>query len=176
MSMGDKERLLGYLEGGGKMILLEPDYKLTPASKMPGLDGQKMSKSYNNTISLREDIDTVAKKIKTMPTDPARIRRTDTGDPAKCPVWQLHLVYSDQSTQDWAQNGCKTAGIGCIECKGPVIEGVLAELKPIQERAAQYAEDPSLVKNIVAEGCEKARKLARETMRDVRDAMGLNYS
>jgi tryptophanyl-tRNA synthetase len=176
MSMGDKERLLGYLEGGGKMILLEPDYKLTPASKMPGLDGQKMSKSYNNTISLREDVDTVAKKIKTMPTDPARIRRTDPGDPAKCPVWQLHLVYSDQSTQDWAQNGCKTAGIGCIECKGPVIEGVLAELKPIQERAAQYAEDPSLVKNIVAEGCEKARKLARETMRDVRDAMGLNYS
>jgi tryptophanyl-tRNA synthetase len=176
MSMGDKERLLGYLEGGGKMILLEPDYKLTPASKMPGLDGQKMSKSYNNTISMREDIDTVARKIKTMPTDPARIRRTDPGDPAKCPVWQLHLVYSDQSTQDWAQNGCKTAGIGCIECKGPVIEGVLAELKPIQERAAQYAEDPSLVKNIVAEGCEKARKLARETMRDVRDAMGLNYS
>jgi tryptophanyl-tRNA synthetase len=176
MSMGDKERLLGYLEGGGKMILLEPDYKLTPASKMPGLDGQKMSKSYNNTISMREDIDTVAKKIKTMPTDPARIRRTDPGDPAKCPVWQLHLVYSDPSTQDWAQNGCKTAGIGCIECKGPVIEGVLAELKPIQERAAQYAEDPSLVKNIVAEGCEKARKLARETMRDVRDAMGLNYS
>ena len=176
MSMGDKERLLGYLEGGGKMILLEPDYKLTPASKMPGLDGQKMSKSYNNTISMREDIDTVAKKIKTMPTDPARIRRTDPGDPAKCPVWQLHLVYSDQTTQDWAQNGCKTAGIGCIECKGPVIEGVLAELKPIQERAAQYAEDPSLVKNIVAEGCEKARKLARETMRDVRDAMGLNYS
>jgi tryptophanyl-tRNA synthetase len=176
MSMGDKERLLGYLEGGGKMILLEPDYKLTPASKMPGLDGQKMSKSYNNTISLREDIDTVAKKIKTMPTDPARIRRTDPGDPAKCPVWQLHLVYSDQSTQDWAQNGCKTAGIGCIECKGPVIEGVLTELKPIQERAAQYAEDPSLVKNIVAEGCEKARKLARETMRDVRDAMGLSYS
>jgi tryptophanyl-tRNA synthetase len=176
MSMGDKERLLGYLEGGGKMILLEPDYKLTPASKMPGLDGQKMSKSYNNTISLREDVDAVAKKIKTMPTDPARIRRTDPGDPAKCPVWQLHLVYSDQSTQDWAQNGCKTAGIGCIECKGPVIEGVLAELKPIQERAAQYAEDPSLVKNIVAEGCEKARKLARETMRDVRDAMGLNYS
>lgn len=176
MSMGDKERLLGYLEGGGKMILMEPDYKLTPASKMPGLDGQKMSKSYNNTISMREDIDTVAKKIKTMPTDPARIRRTDSGDPAKCPVWQLHLVYSDQSTQDWAQNGCTTAGIGCIECKGPVIEGVLAELKPIQERAAQYAEDPSLVKNIVAEGCEKARKLARETMRDVRDAMGLNYS
>ncbi len=176
MSMGDKERLLGYLEGGGKMILLEPEYKLTPASKMPGLDGQKMSKSYNNTISLREDVDSVAKKIKTMPTDPARIRRTDPGDPAKCPVWQLHEIYSDKSTQDWVQAGCKNASIGCIECKGPVIEGVLKELKPIQERAAQYAEDPTLVKNIVAEGCEKARKLARETMRDVRDAMGLNYS
>ncbi|MEI8363328.1 MAG: tryptophan--tRNA ligase [Betaproteobacteria bacterium] len=176
MSMGDKERLLGYLEGGGKMILLEPDYKLTPASKMPGLDGQKMSKSYNNTISMREDVDSVAKKIKTMPTDPARVRRTDPGDPAKCPVWQLHQIYSNQATQDWAQAGCKSAGIGCIECKGPVIEGVLAELKPIQERAAQYAEDPTLVKNIVAEGCEKARKLARETMRDVRDVMGLNYS
>lgn len=175
MSMGDKERLLGYLEGGGKMILVEPDYKLTPASKMPGLDGQKMSKSYNNTISLREDKDTIAKKIKTMPTDPARIRRTDPGDPAKCPVWQLHEIYSDKSTQDWVQNGCKTAAIGCIECKGPVIEGVLKELQPIQERAALYAEDPTLVKNIVAEGCEKARKLARETMRDVRDAMGLNY-
>lgn len=176
MSIGDKERLLGYLEGGGKMILLEPDYKLTPASKMPGLDGQKMSKSYNNTISMREDVDSVAKKIKTMPTDPARVRRTDPGDPAKCPVWQLHQIYSNQATQDWAQAGCKSAGIGCIECKGPVIEAVLAELKPIQERAAQYAEDPTLVKNIVAEGCEKARKLARETMRDVRDAMGLNYS
>lgn len=175
MSMGDKERLLGYLEGGGKMILLEPDYKLMPASKMPGLDGQKMSKSYNNTISLREDKDVVAKKIKTMPTDPARIRRTDPGDPAKCPVWQLHEIYSDKSTQDWVKNGCKTAAIGCIECKTPVIESVLTELKPIQERAAEYAEDLTLVKNIVAEGCEKARKLARETMRDVRDVMGLNY-
>ncbi len=176
MSMGDKERLLGYLEGGGKMILVEPEYKLMPASKMTGLDGQKMSKSYNNTISLREDLESVAKKIKTMPTDPARVRRTDPGDPAKCPVWQLHEIYSDQTIQDWVQIGCKGASIGCIECKQPVIEAVIKELKPIQERAAQYAEDPTLVKNIVAEGCEKARKLARETMRDVRDAMGLNYT
>ena len=175
LSLGDKERLLGYLEGGGKMILVEPEYKLMPASKMMGLDGQKMSKSYNNTISLREDTDTVAKKIKTMPTDPARIRRTDPGDPAKCPVWQLHEVYSDDNVKDWVQIGCKSAAIGCIECKQPVIEAVIKELKPIQERAAQYAEDPTLVKNIVAEGCEKARKLARETMRDVRDVMGLNY-
>ncbi len=176
LSLGDKERLLGFLEGGGRIILIEPEAKLTPASKMPGLDGQKMSKSYNNTISLREPPDAVAKKIKTMPTDPARIRRTDPGDPAKCPVWQLHEVYSNDSTRDWVQNGCKTAGIGCIECKTPVIEAVLAELKPIQERAAQYAEDPTLVKNIVADGCEKARKLARETMREVREVMGLSYS
>jgi tryptophanyl-tRNA synthetase len=176
LSLGDKERLLGYLEGGGKIILVEPEYKLTPASKMFGLDGQKMSKSYNNTISLREPLDVVAKKIKTMPTDPARIRRTDPGDPAKCPVWQLHEVYSDAKTKDWVQTGCKSAGIGCIECKQPVIDGVIAELGPIQARAAEYAEDPTLVKNIVAEGCEKARKLARETMREVRDVMGLNYS
>ncbi|MFT7227833.1 MAG: tryptophanyl-tRNA synthetase [Methylophilaceae bacterium] len=176
LSMGDKERLLGYLEGGGKIILLEPEYKLTPASKMPGLDGQKMSKSYNNTISLRESPDEVTKKIRTMPTDPARVRRTDPGDPANCPVWQLHEIYSDDSVQDWVQAGCKSGGIGCIECKQPVIDGVLKELKPMQERAAQYTEDPSLVKNIVAEGNEKARKVARETMRDVRDAMGLDYS
>ncbi len=176
MSMGDKERLLGYLEGGGKIILVEPEYKLTPASKMFGLDGQKMSKSYNNTISLREPLDVVAKKIKTMPTDPARIRRTDPGDPAKCPVWQLHEVYSDTAVKEWVQQGCKSASIGCIECKQPVIDGVVNELKPIQARAAEYAEDPTMVKNIVAEGCEKARKLARETMRDVRDVMGLNYS
>ena len=175
MSMGDKERLLGYLEGGGKIILVEPEYKLTPASKMPGLDGQKMSKSYDNTISLREPPEQISKKIKTMPTDPARIRRTDAGDPAKCPVWQLHEIYSNSTTKDWVQIGCKGASIGCIECKQPVIDAVLKELAPIQARAAQYAEDPTLVKNIVAEGCEKARKLARETMRDVRDAMGLNY-
>lgn len=176
LSLGDRERLLGYLEGGGKMILVEPEAKLTPASKMPGLDGQKMSKSYHNTISLREEPDAVVKKIRTMPTDPARIRRTDPGDPAKCPVWQLHEVYSNQEVQDWVQNGCRNASIGCIECKQPVIDGVLAELKPIQERAAHFAEDPTIVKNIVADGCEKARKLARETMRDVREAMGLNYS
>ena len=175
MSMGDKERLLGYLEGGGKIILVEPEYKLTPASKMFGLDGQKMSKSYNNTISLREPLDAVAKKIKTMPTDPARIRRTDPGDPAKCPVWQLHEVYSDESVKQWVQQGCKSAGIGCIECKQPVIDGVINELKPIQARAAEYAEDPTIVKNIISEGCEKARKLARETMREVREVMGLNY-
>ncbi|MEW6314696.1 MAG: tryptophan--tRNA ligase [Pseudomonadota bacterium] len=176
LSMGDRERLFGYLEGGGKMILSEPEALLTHASRMPGLDGQKMSKSYNNTISLREDTESVTKKIRVMPTDPARIRRTDPGDPAKCPVWQFHQVYSSEATQEWVQQGCKSAGIGCLECKQPVIDAVLAEQKPMRERAEAYLEDPTLVKSIIADGCEKARKLAQETMRDVRGAMGLDYS
>ncbi|MEY2928529.1 MAG: Tryptophan--tRNA ligase [Pseudomonadota bacterium] len=175
LSLGDKERLLGFLEGGGKMILVEPEYKLAPASKMIGLDGQKMSKSYNNTIALREPPESVEKKIKTMPTDPARVRRNDPGNPDHCPVWQLHQVYSNNEVKSWVETGCKEAKIGCIECKQPVIEAINKELKPIQERASHYIEDPDLVKNIVAEGCEKARKLARETMREVREAMGLNY-
>ena len=175
LSMVERERLLGHLEGTGKMILVEPGYLLTEASKMPGLDGQKMSKSYNNTITLRESEDSVAKKIKSMPTDPARMRRTDPGDPAKCPVWQLHLVYSDDACKEWVQQGCKTAGIGCIECKQPVIAGILKEQAPMRERAQVYLDNPALVKDIVADGCEKAREYARETMRDVRESMGLEY-
>jgi tryptophanyl-tRNA synthetase len=175
LSLGDKERLYGYLEGGGKMILTEPEALLTEASKMPGLDGQKMSKSYNNTIALREDPEAVSKKIRTMPTDPARVRRTDAGDPSRCPVWQLHEVYSNDEVKAWVTQGCTSAGIGCLECKQPVIEAVLRELAPIQERARAYTEEPDLVRSIIADGCEKARDLARETMRDVREAMGLNY-
>jgi tryptophanyl-tRNA synthetase len=175
LSIGDRERLFGFLEGGGKMILSEPAALLTEASKMPGLDGQKMSKSYNNTITLREDAQSVIKKIRTMPTDPARVRRTDPGDPEKCPVWQFHLVYSDDKTQQWVQQGCRTAGIGCLECKQPVIDAVLQEQEPMRERAQVYLDDPTLVHNIVEEGCDRARKLAAETMRDVREAMGLNY-
>lgn len=173
LSLGDMERLYGYLEGGGKMILTEPDALLTPSSKMPGLDGQKMSKSYNNTIALREDPEVIHKKIRTMPTDPARIRRSDPGNPERCPVWQLHQVYSDETQKAWVREGCTTAGIGCLECKQPVIDAVLKELAPIQERARALAEDPDSVRNIIADGCEKARDLARETMRDVREAMGL---
>ncbi|MHB9101081.1 MAG: tryptophan--tRNA ligase [Sulfuricella sp.] len=175
LSLGDRERLFGYLEGGGKMILAEPQALLTAASKMPGLDGQKMSKSYNNTISLREDEDSVAKKIRTMPTDPARVRRTDPGTPEKCPVWQFHLVYSEEGRKEWVRQGCTTAGIGCLECKQPVIDAVLEEQKPMHERAQMYMDDPTLVRNIISDGCEKARELAGETMRDVREAMGLNY-
>jgi tryptophanyl-tRNA synthetase len=172
----DRERLFGYLEGSHKIILVEPQVKLTEASRLPGLDGRKMSKSYGNAVSLREDPASVTKKIRTMPTDPARVRRSDPGDPLRCPVWQLHEVYSDGNTRDWVMKGCTSAGIGCLECKQPVVEAVLAEQAPMHERAQQYLDDPSLVRAIVADGCEKARRLAQETMRDVREAMGLDYS
>ncbi|HJV51639.1 MAG TPA: tryptophan--tRNA ligase [Noviherbaspirillum sp.] len=176
LSMIDRERLFGYLEGSRKLILVEPQARLTEASRLPGLDGQKMSKSYGNAIALREDKDSVIKKVRTMPTDPARVRRTDPGDPEKCPVWQLHQVYSDEQTKDWVMKGCKSAGIGCLECKQPVIDGILKEQEPMRERAQKYLDDPSLVRAIVADGCDKARKLAQDTMRDVREAMGLSYS
>ncbi|MBX9848932.1 MAG: tryptophan--tRNA ligase [Rhodocyclaceae bacterium] len=175
LSHADRERLFGYLEGSSKMILAEPGALLTEASKMPGLDGQKMSKSYGNTIFLREDAESITKKIRTMQTDPQRVRRTDPGDPDKCPVWQLHQVYSNADVKTWVQAGCRSAGIGCIECKQPVIDGMLKEQEPMRERARMYEDDPALVRNIVADGCERARKLAQETMRDVREAIGLSY-
>ena len=148
---------------------------LTPASKMPGLDGQKMSKSYNNTIALRDDTDVVAKKLRTMPTDPARVRRDDPGNPDKCPVWQFHEIYSDKTTRQWVKDGCRNASIGCVECKQPIIDSVLAELKPIQERAEEYEDDVSTVKSIIEEGNEAAREVARDTLEDVRKAMGIAY-
>ncbi len=175
VSLGDRDRLLGYLEGGGKVILPEPQALLTDVSVMPGLDGQKMSKSYGNTISLREEPGEVDRKIRTMTTDPARVKRTDPGDPDKCPVFSLHLIYSDQDTRDWIREGCTTAGIGCLDCKKPLIDRVQEELQPVRERVVQYEQNPDLVKSIVAEGCEKARSIARSTIEDVRAAMGLDY-
>ncbi|AKJ95604.1 tryptophan--tRNA ligase [Thioalkalivibrio versutus] len=175
ISLGDRERLFGYLEGGGKIILPEPQPRLTPASKMPGLDGRKMSKSYGNTISLRTEPAEVESLIRTMPTDPARVRRTDPGDPEKCPVWDLHKVYTDASQREELYAGCTTAGIGCLDCKRPLIEAVQAELEPIQQRAKEYAEDPALVRSIIVEGSEAAREEARETLEEVRRAMGLDY-
>ena len=176
LALGDRERLFGYLEGTRRMILPEPQPLLTANPKVPGIDGQKMSKSYDNAIFLREDPASVTKKIRTMQTDPARVRRSDPGTPEKCPVWPLHQIYSDQATRDWVQKGCTTAGIGCLDCKQPVIDSIIAEQAPFHERAQKYLDDPSLVRAIVADGCERARKLSDETMRDVREAMGLAYT
>ena len=176
LALGDRERLFGYLEGSRRVILPEPHPLLTDAPRVPGTDGQKMSKSYDNAIFLREDPATITTKVRTMQTDPARVHRSDPGTPEKCPVWSLHQIYSDQTTRDWAHNGCTTASIGCLDCKQPVIDAIIAEQRPLHERAQKYLDDPSLVRAIVADGCERARKLAEETMRDVRDAMGLSYT
>jgi tryptophanyl-tRNA synthetase len=175
LNHGDRERLFGYLEGSRKVILPEPQALLTESAKLPGLDGRKMSKSYNNSIFLREEPASITQKLRTMQTDPARVRRTDPGDPARCPVWPLHLVYSDETTREWVVKGCKSAGIGCLECKQPVIDAVIKEQQPIMERAQKFLDDPALVRNIVADGCDRARKVTAETMRDVREAMGLDY-
>lgn len=175
LSIGDKERLLGYLDGSGKIILPEPQPMLTETSKMPGTDGQKMSKSYNNAISLREEPAQVEKKILTMPTDPARVKRTDPGEPEKCPVWQLHKIYSSEEVKDWVQKGCRSAGIGCIDCKRPIIDSINQELSPIQEAIREYESDLGSVKRIVAEGSEAAREEANKTMEVVREVMGLDY-
>ena len=175
LALGDRERLYGYLEGSGRIILPEPQAKLTPASRMPGLDGQKMSKSYGNTIALREDPHEIEQKLRTMPTDPARVRRDDPGNPDICPVFQLHEVYSDERRKQWVREGCSSAGIGCLDCKQPVIESVLAELAPIRENAREYQEDPQLVRNILRQGSEAAREIAHETILEVRSVIGLNH-
>jgi len=176
LSAHDKERLAGYIKGTGQEILLEPQALLTQASKVPGLDGAKMSKSYNNSIAIREEKSSLEHKIRRMPTDPARVKRNDPGDPDKCPVWQFHLLYSSDETRAWVQTGCTTAGIGCLECKEPVINGILKEQQPMLERAEPYMSNPKIVKEIVEMGTEKARRVAQATMQDVRSAMGLNYS
>jgi tryptophanyl-tRNA synthetase len=175
LSIGDKERLLGYLDGSGKSILSEPQPLLTETSKMPGVDGQKMSKSYQNTINLRENPADVEKKILTMPTDPARVKRTDPGDPEKCPVWQFHKIYSAPDVKDWVQAGCRTAGIGCIDCKRPVIDAINQELQPLQVAIKDYEGDLGSVKRLVAEGSEAAREEANKTLKEVREVMGLDY-
>jgi tryptophanyl-tRNA synthetase len=175
LTLADRERLLGYLEGTGRTILVEPDVLLTATPKVPGLDGRKMSKSYGNTIGLREDPDSVARKLKTMQTDPARVRRTDPGDPDKCPVWDLHKVYSDAPTQAWVQEGCRSAGIGCLDCKKRVADQLIAEITTIRARAQEFEENRDLVRGIIAEGCEKARDVARQTLEEVHQAMGMSY-
>lgn len=166
-------RRFNYLYGQGAVILPEPAVLLTKESKLPGLDGQKMSKSYNNTIGLTESPESVTEKIKRMPTDPARVRRTDPGDPEKCPVWGLHKVYSSPEVQEWVVAGCKSAGIGCLQCKAPLIESIIAEQKPIIERAAYYSANIKIVEDIIDESTERVRAVARQTMQEVRKVMGI---
>jgi len=175
LTKGDQERLLGHLAGTGRTILHEPQALLTETPKVTGLDGQKMSKSYGNTISLREAPESVEKKMRTMPTDPARVRRSDPGNPEKCPVWDFHKMYSDEDTRKWVWEGCTTAGIGCIDCKMSVIRKVQEELAPIRERAAEYEANPERVRAIMVEGSEAARSVAKETLEEVRQAIGINY-
>jgi len=175
LSAEDRERAFGWLEGARRVILVEPAAKLTETPKLPGLDGQKMSKSYGNVILMREEPKALTDKIRRMTTDPARVRRTDPGEPERCPVWQLHKIYSSAETQAWAAHGCRTAGIGCLDCKQPVIDALLAEQAPWRERAQRYVDDPKLLHAIVADGCDRARASAEETMREVRESMGLAY-
>lgn len=175
LSNGEKERLSGYLDSSGRVILTEPQAMLTEHTKLPGLDGRKMSKSYGNSIYLRETPESVEKKILTMPTDPARVKRTDPGDPEKCPVWQFHKVYSDDAVQQWVQTGCRGAGIGCVDCKRPIIDAINQELRPIQSAIKDYESDMGQVKRIVVEGSERAQAEASKTLKDVREAMGLDY-
>lgn len=175
ITLGDRERLFGYLEGAGKLILPEPQAMLGSAPRMPGLDGGKMSKSNDNAIFLRDTPDEIGDKLRRMPTDPARVHRNDPGEPQRCPVWQLHEQYSDENTRDWVQQGCRSAGIGCLECKAPLIDAICQELAPLQARAAEYEASPELVRSILAEGAEKARDEARETLAEVRQALGLVY-
>jgi tryptophanyl-tRNA synthetase len=171
----ERERLSAYFRGTGRMVLVEPQVLLTESAKLPGLDGRKMSKSYGNGISMREDKASIEHKVKTMPTDPARVKRTDAGNPDNCPVWQFHKIYSSNDTQNWVRQGCTSAGIGCLECKRPVIDGILAEQQPMLARAEPYVKNPKLVREIVDAGTDRARTVARATMHEVRGAMGLNY-
>ena len=173
ITVADRERLLGYLEGSSVSILPEPKVLLTPTPRVPGIDGRKMSKSYGNTISMREDPDEVVKKLRTMQTDPARVRRTDPGDPEKCPVWDLHRIYSDEKTREWVNSGCRTAGIGCLDCKKPVIDKIVEEVTTFRKRAQEFEDNPELARSVLADGAEKAREAARETIDDVRRVMHL---
>ena len=175
LSIGDKERLYGYLEGGGRIILTEPGPILTDVPKMPGLDGEKMSKSYDNVISLREEPLEIESKIRKMMTDPARVRLKDPGNPSNCPVYDLHQVYSSEDTKSWVRNGCTNASIGCIDCKKPLIDSINTEQQIMIERAQQFEEDPDLVHSIIQEGSEQARLVARDTLDEVKECIGISH-
>jgi tryptophanyl-tRNA synthetase len=157
----------------GEAVFPEPQPLLTPAAKLPGTDGRKMSKSYNNTILLSDPEPVVREKLRTMITDPARVRRTDPGNPDVCPVGDLHKIFSDDETMARVNEGCRSAGIGCIECKGWAADSLMRVLRPIEERRRKYEENPSLARDVLAEGSQRARRVARATMEDVRAAMGI---
>ena len=163
-------------DGTAKEVFPEPKSLLTPAAKLPGTDGRKMSKSYGNTIMLTDPEPVVRQKLKTMVTDPARVRRTDPGNPDVCPVGDLHKIFSDAGTMAKVNEGCRSAGIGCIECKGWAADGIVKLLNPMQERRKKYEENPRLAWDILEAGTERARKAAGETMDEVRAAMGMSLS
>jgi tryptophanyl-tRNA synthetase len=167
--------LTSFVSGKGKAVLIEPDVLLTPTSRLPGLDGRKMSKSYGNAIGIREEASSIEKKVREMPTDPARVKRSDPGNPDKCPVWQFHLVYSDDARKKWVTQGCTSAEIGCIECKKTVSDAILEEQQPMLDRAKPFVSNPARVREIIDAGCKRAQGVAQQTMTEVRAAMGLNY-
>jgi tryptophanyl-tRNA synthetase len=169
----ERELLLANLEGEHHRLLPAPEALLTPTPKVTGLDGRKMSKSYGNTIGLTEAPESIEKKIKGMATDPARVRRNDPGTPEKCPVWDLHKLYSSDETRAWVREGCTTAGIGCLECKAPVIQKVCADATTMRERAQPFLANPGRVRDILAAGAERANAAAAETMQVVRQSMNL---
>jgi tryptophanyl-tRNA synthetase len=157
-----------------KPVFPEPQALLTPTPKLPGTDGRKMSKSYGNTIMLTDPEPVLRQKLKTMKTDPARIKRTDPGDPDKCPVGDLHKIFSSKETMAKVYDGCRSAGIGCIECKGWAADALVQILNPMQERRKKYEENPRLAWDILEAGSAKAREVAGATMNEVREAMGMS--
>ena len=166
--------LLGYLEGTGKVILPMPQALLSENAKMPGLDGRKMSKSYDNAIFLRDDADTIMSKLLRMPTDPARKRRTDKGDPEKCPVWDWHKVYSTKDTLHWVDEGCRSAGIGCMDCKKRLGDKVIESQRPFAEKAMEYLKDKAQVLKLLQDGKARASDEAEQTLTPIRELMGVS--
>ncbi|MBS0449320.1 MAG: tryptophan--tRNA ligase [Proteobacteria bacterium] len=159
----------------GAAVLREPAMLTTDVAVLPGLDGRKMSKSRGNAIAMREAPDETTKKLRRMPTDPQRVHRSDPGDPARCPVWPLHEVYSDDATRAWADSGCRRGAIGCLDCKQPLIDAIVQQQAGWRERAERYLANPKQVEWIVELGTERARAAAKATMRDVRSAVGLGH-
>ena len=154
-------------------VFVEPEAKLTEIPKVPGTDGRKMSKSYDNTIELGDTADTIRKKVRPMMTDPARKRRTDPGNPEVCPVFDLHRIFTPEPDREWAATGCRTAAIGCLDCKERLLKHMLPVLEPIRERREKFAENPQAIVDVLRHGSERARTIARATMEEVRSVVPL---